>query len=496
MGTLKIRYKAQALLVGSLVLISLILINALIQKSSIRLDLTQDKEYTLSESTKKILASLDDTVTIKLYFSSDAPSRISPILKQVRDLVSEFRLKGRGKVNVQTVDPASSPESEQETQMLGIPPLQLNVVEKDKAEVRKIYLGIGLFYADKKEILPVVSEPTHLEYDLTSSILKLTSEAMPKIGILKTGEDFSLLQDVLRRQMTVIPLDTAETAILEKKLDALLIVNPLNASPEFVKQVEFAFEAGVPVILFSSGIQVNPQLQGEAISSGFEQWLEGKGIKFKAPLVIDPKYVGRAAFSSGIVQYQMPYPFFVHLPREALDTKHPVTNKLENILFPWTSSLTILDNKDSPYTYTTLAESSTASILQEGEPSVSPQALENLNITQGESYPIAVVAESKEGHKKLIVVANDAFVKNNFLNDFEGNLIFFQNAVDWATRGDALIGIRSRGKTLRPLPVFSSGTIELLRWSHLILSPLLFILAGYLIRRQRTNKLIILAKNM
>ena len=60
----------------------------------------------------------------------------------------------------------------------------MNVIEKDKAELANVYMGIAILYEDKKEVLPVVQTTNNLEYDLTSAILKVTSKEVKTVGFL------------------------------------------------------------------------------------------------------------------------------------------------------------------------------------------------------------------------------------------------------------------------------------------------------------------------
>jgi ABC-2 type transport system permease protein len=100
-----------------------------------------------------------------------------------------------------------------------------------------------------------------------------------------------------------------------------------------------------------------------------------------------------------------------------------------------------------------------------------------------------VIAESKE--TKLIVVGNSRFITENFPAEFDGNRIFFQNVIDWVTVGDALIGIRSRESTDRPLMVVSEQAKAAIRFINILGVAILAGLFGlgrfYLRRRRKKN---------
>ena len=158
------------------------LINFLSSRRFIRADLTADKRYTISQSTKSVLDRLDDIVTIDVYFSRQPP-RVAQIRQSVRDMLDEYRAFSKN-LEINFIDPATGDEAlKQKLRFMGIPEVQVNVIEKDKAELANVYMGIAILYEDKKEVLPVVQTTSNLEYDLTSAILKVTSTEVKTVGL-------------------------------------------------------------------------------------------------------------------------------------------------------------------------------------------------------------------------------------------------------------------------------------------------------------------------
>jgi len=73
----------------------LVVINLLAQRHFTRIDLTADKQYTLTESTKRILNGLDDVVNVKVYFSRDLPTYLVTLEQQVGDMLDEYQAYGK-----------------------------------------------------------------------------------------------------------------------------------------------------------------------------------------------------------------------------------------------------------------------------------------------------------------------------------------------------------------------------------------------------------------
>lgn len=487
---MKLRHKSQMVVLIGLIGLFLMLVNFFLSKHFTRLDLTEDQEYTLSDATKKILGQLKDRVTIKLYFTSEVPSYLNPLIFQINDLLTEYQIYSDKKIVVERVVPEESAQKEQEARLLGIPPLQLSVIERDKREVRKVYLGMGIFYADTKEVIPVVADASHLEYELTSSIIKLTREKIPNVGLILPEGSYQGIEQILERQIKLEKL-TLDDKFEGRDLQALLILGPKNASPDFTKELDAALARGVSVVLMAGRVDVSPDLTASTLETGLEDWLKGRGIQISPEVLVDRTNPGRAVFHDGFMQYNIPYPFFVRVAKTGLNAESAVTAKLEEVVFPWTNVLELHPELHPDWKYTTLAKSSQASFLQEGAPDISPQVFETMEMKSGETHPIAELVEM-EGQGRLVVVANSRFLEDNFLKDYDSNVLFLQNLVDWLSVGDELIGIRSRGKTDRPLLNPGPETISLIRWTHIIGIPLMVIGFGLglaFLRRRRYRRL-------
>ncbi|MBI2339695.1 MAG: GldG family protein [Deltaproteobacteria bacterium] len=503
----KKRNRVQALATVGLVALALFLANVLFSRLFLRADLTEEKEYTLSESTRNVLKDLKDPVTLKVYFSKEIPPSLSPLKQRIFDLLDEYRVYSRRKINIVQVTPEESQEREMEAQMLGIPPLQLNVIRRDKQEVMKVYMGMALFYLDKKEVIPLAVKVENLEYDLTSAVLKLTSSAEPKLGLVVPPPEndqlglpgrgpYSRLEEALKGRFAVDRLDPASDDLARSEISALLIVDPRDFPDKAKKNLDDLFEKGIPIVVLAGTVNVGDDLQTSRVKTGLEEWLKTRGIEIDAQLIIDPRNHTNATFTSGIMQYSIPYPFFVQVTREGLNSENMATAKLENILFPWTNTLKMFPDDHAGWKYTPLAQSSEAALTQAGEPIVVPGALENFQEGEAGKKTIAVLVEAplpnQEDKKRLLVAAaNTQFIKDHVVADYPGNLVFVQNLLDGLTLGDQLIGIRSRGKTTRPIALPSPTATSAIKFGHMVGIPLAVIGFGILLaflRKKRREK--------
>ena len=85
------------------------LVNVIASRRFARLDLTQNREYTITKSTKSILAGLDDVVNVTVYFSKELPPYLATLDRQVKDILDEYKAYSGGKLRIQFEDPGDDP---------------------------------------------------------------------------------------------------------------------------------------------------------------------------------------------------------------------------------------------------------------------------------------------------------------------------------------------------------------------------------------------------
>ncbi|MFQ6039239.1 MAG: Gldg family protein, partial [Candidatus Poribacteria bacterium] len=184
-----------ALIMILIVFAILAMVNLLIARAFFRIDLTDGNIYTISKSTKNVLERLDDIIKVTAYFSKDLPPHLVNLRQQVKDILDEYQVYGRGKLRIAFIDPKEDAKIEEKMPAIGIPEVRAQTVEKDKAQVVNVYLGIAVEYEDKKEVIPLVRNVNTLEYDLTSAIIKVSSEKAKTIGFLAGHDEHDIYDD-------------------------------------------------------------------------------------------------------------------------------------------------------------------------------------------------------------------------------------------------------------------------------------------------------------
>ncbi len=527
----KLRYGTNYIIMTLLLAAILAVINVMSYRHFLRADLTDNRQYTISASTKKVLAGLDDVVNIKVYFSRKLPPYLTSLTDQINDLLDEYRTYARGRLNIEFIDPSSDPSMEQRLRFLGIPQVRLNVIEKDQAQFTNVYLGIAVLYGDNKEVIPAVTDTNNFEYDLTSKILRVTSTEVKTIGFLSghgepdLNKELKNVQGLLQDHYSCRSIDTKKDKSIPADVAALVVASPKDLSGREKYLIDQYIMNGGRVLFFIDTIAMDERrLAATPLASPLLDLLEHYGVKLKNELVLD-RANANASFQSGYYTISVPYPFWVKILRENFAQDNPTVSQLESLVLPWASPLEMVKDKTAGIKVTELFKSSKDSWVQKEVFDLSPKenyfpapadlqerlmgvalsgrfksfyAGKKVPSADEEKKPDAVPAqpqqqkeppfnpESKE--TKLIVVGNSRFITENFPAEFDGNRVFFQNIIDWVTVGDALIGIRSRESTDRPLRVISEQAKAAIRFINILGVSILaglFGLGRFYLRRRR-----------
>ncbi|HEX7401259.1 MAG TPA: GldG family protein, partial [candidate division Zixibacteria bacterium] len=165
----KLRFEMGSWTTLVLIVAILLVFNLISVNLFTRLDLTEGRVFSLSPATQNVLKNLDDRLIAKMYFTKDLPPPYNGYARYLKDQLEEYQAYAQGKLKLEMIDP-SEEGKEMEAQRYGVPPLQVNAMENDKIEIKKVYMGLVLLFEDRKEVIPVVQNIAGLEYDLTSTI--------------------------------------------------------------------------------------------------------------------------------------------------------------------------------------------------------------------------------------------------------------------------------------------------------------------------------------
>jgi ABC-type uncharacterized transport system involved in gliding motility auxiliary subunit len=303
---------------GSLALLLVLFVTATMLSSNLlkglRFDLTDNGLYTLSEGTLGVLESLQEPVTLYLFFSEEASSDLPQVrsyARRVDELLEELVNHGGGKLSLRRVDPAPFSEEEDQAAAFGLQAVPVGTAGEN------LYLGIAATNTlDDVQAMPFLqpSKEKFLEYDLAKMIASLGNPEKTTVGLLSAlqmGPGFDPTTGSMREAWVVhdqlsqlFELRNIEPGAesLPEDLDVLLLVHPRSISDSLLYAIEQFVLGGGHLIAFldpfaemDRGDPSDPMGQMQAgSSSSLGSLLEGWGI------VYDPsRVVGDLQFGAG-----------------------------------------------------------------------------------------------------------------------------------------------------------------------------------------------------
>jgi ABC-2 type transport system permease protein len=482
------------------VIILLVVINFLASRHYERIDLTEKSIYTLAPATKSILGDLSDVVTIRVYFSFNMPPALLSLCRGVEDVLNEFKSAGGDHLRIEYIDPASSPGDMQRAHIQGIAPVEIGVVEHDRRELTKVYLGMTVMQGDQLQVLPVVQTPANLEYRIAQAILKVSSKEelavgwlVPKDDNFPVGGGYAGLQRLLEERYAVKKIGLDEGHMLDPKtISTLIVASPGELASDEIAAIDQYIMKGGSLIVLVDRWTISDKLKAKPRATNITTLLAKYGIEVPLDMVMDESSA-MAAFSGQMATYHVPYPLWPRVDAKNLSRDDPITAELSSITLPWVSSIDTT-GESSERKFDVLAYSSPFAVASRGEqPTIEPEAAEKILRESGEyeSYALAVRMKDASSGAEIIVVGSGRFAQDNFLARFPQNVAFIENAVDALAIGERLIGIRSRIGTERPLAMLAQGERTSLKLINVTVGPVLVIVIALIViamRRMRRRR--------
>ncbi|MCX6133133.1 MAG: Gldg family protein [Ignavibacteriales bacterium] len=499
--------KSQLLVRVLLVLGILVVLNFISIRLFGRLDLTSQGVYTLSDASKKIVGSLDDRVTVKAFFTEDLPAPYNNNRRSVLDILNDYKAYSRGNLQFEFISPQGE-KGEQDAQQQGISPVQVQVVNEDKLEVKRGYLGLLLLYEDRKEVLPVVQNLSTLEYDISSALKRLTSKAKKKVGYT-TGHgetEVSAMRQAYQaetQQYDLIPVDLSKGEAVPSDIAALLVIAPqrrLQDSAQY--QIDQYLMRGGKVAFLLNRVNANLQMRmGQPLDIGLDGMLQQYGVGVNPDLVRDAQCANISVMQQQgdyTFQSQVPFPYIPVASN--FNGGNPIVKDLQGVILHFVSSVDTSGAASKGLKSEVLVRSSKHSGRQTGMFMIDPfqrytaadlgeNGIPLAAIIEGSfksffvgKQPAAAVASSPE--TRILVAGDGDFMKDEMLGN-KGNLTFFANIIDYLADDAGLITIRSKNVATPPLDQIADGTKRALKYANLIGPPVLIVMYGLFRWRKR-----------
>ncbi|MEA1881523.1 MAG: GldG family protein [Candidatus Marinimicrobia bacterium] len=489
--------KKSVFIPGIILFTILFLLNGISKNWFFRWDLTNNDMYSLSTSSESVLKQVDDLLTMKVYFSDDLPGEYANNRRYLQDILEEYEALSDGNIRFEFFRPEDDKDIEQEAQKAGIMPVQMQVIENDKMEVKRVLMGMVILYEDKKEVLPVIQTTTGLEYEITTKIKKLVETDKPTVGIAQfegQTNQFQNIQNVLRQRYNIRTVNLVEevpadiTAMLMSGVSDSLSENEAKHLKGFLKR-------GGNLFLTQNRVKTNLQIQQAfPIQSDIFSIIEPYGFNIEENLVTD-RICGRVN-----VQQQMG-PIRMNVPMEypllpvirSFNTNEAIVAGLEQMQLVFASEIKQDSASMGQVNFVPLLFTSDQSGEMRGNYNLNPDPKQNPFLRMfNQSHKILGARSEKVDENgiisQVVLVGDSDFIADQGGGRSPENHIFVMNAVDFLIGDRDLIALRSREITSRPLEEVSDESKKTWKWVNITLPSLLIVGFGLIRIRQQKRR--------
>ena len=293
--------KYRRLLSGSGILVAAVLALALIILSNnlftgVRLDLTENRLFTLSPGSVNIITTLEEPVSLDFYLSRKTLADFPQLLNyanRVRDLLEEYAAKSGGKIELSIIEP--EPFSEEEDQAVAS---GLNGIAVNAAGDRAYFGLVGVNSTDDEANIPFfqASREAALEYDITKLIYNLANPEKRVVGVMSALPLFGDPARGLRERWAIIDVMEeffevrnmgAGADYIDEDVDVLMVVHPKGFTEQALFAIDQYLLRGGHAMLFVDPLAegdnaepdpANPYVMPD-MSSNLNIMLEGWGLE-------------------------------------------------------------------------------------------------------------------------------------------------------------------------------------------------------------------------
>ena len=472
---------------------------------SARMDLTQDNLYTLNQGTYEVIKSIDEPITIRLFFSDKLSRDIPPLREygqRVRELIEEYVVSSKGKIILERVDPEPFTDNEDLAMVFGLQGRTLSQAGE------KFYFGlVASNSTDDVSVIPYFdqSRESYLEYDLSRIIADLANPKKKKIGLvtfLPIGGGLAyedapsseyvppwVIYNRLSESFEITNLGKSFNSISED-IDILMIVHPKNLDDATQYAIDQFILSGKGTVFF---LDPYSEVERNALpiekrrtyipSSSLNSLFEKYGFYLEPGMIVGDRVYGRQVTIGRPPNLRVTtYVLWLALNKQLINPNDSITNELEKILT--NSSGAIALSEESELTLEPLITSSRDSMLIERykvQFRPDPTLLLSEFVSSGKFFNLAAritgninsvykdsdkenqdVNHLDSGQANMIIFADTDILadqtwnqsQDNFgrevFNPIADNGSLIINAIESLSGKGELISLRSRGVSSRP----------------------------------------------
>ena len=481
--------------------------------ANVQVDLTQNRVYTLSPGTTRILSGLQQPITLRLFYSRELGSSVpayGSFADRVREMLQHYAAVSNGKIKLEVYDPEPFSSTEDRAMAYGLQGVPLDQGGE------QVYFGlVGSNRLDDERTIAFFQPERErfLEYDLTKLVYDLSNPARPVIGVMSSlpldGDPRMMMMQrgqgggqpyaaaTLLRQTNDVKTVPTDAQVIDPDIGVLLVAEAQNLSDATLYAIDqFVMRGGRLMAMvdpWSEALAAAPSPTGmppENAGSNLKKLFDPWGIVFDPSQVVgDLTGAWRVRAPSDERPASVGYVAWFNI-RDGINHDDPATADLQQVTVA--SAGALAKTPGAAIAFTPLLSSSDrsgvipvdavklpdpAKILADFKPEGGPRVIAARvrgMLKSAFAGPPELAADQKrpdgfpahkaqtDGPANMVVVADSDILADRFwvrvanffgqqtATPFSDNGPFVANLIGTLAGGDALIGLRSRGSTVRP----------------------------------------------
>lgn len=354
-----------------------------------RFDLTSEKRYTLSGSTKEVLKGLDDQVLFRVYLEGDdLPAEYRRFRNDIKNMLDQFRAYSSN-VEYEFINPNAFKTEEEKMQLYqtlvkkGLVPIPIATEEEGVQKQQVVYPAMEVTYKGRETALQLQSaglssrsteevintSVENLEYNFVTALHRLTRPVQARVGFL-TGHNELDKIDIYDIQMSLVDDYKVENVYLNQninaltgriqnvsdssvtvsnKYDVLVIPKPLETFSDKDLYVidQFVMYGGKILWLVDAldadldSLQGKEQTFATRLPTNLEEMFFNYGVRINPDLLMDYRCRGIPMMGNDNRMQLVPWYYF---PTLVPNSDHPIVRNLDVLKTDFISSIDLIDN--------------------------------------------------------------------------------------------------------------------------------------------------------
>ena len=505
-----------------LLAVGLVAVNVLFAFIPMRLDITDEGLFTLSDGSRNIVANLEEATTIKLYYSADLaeiPVSFKTYSTKVIELVRRYAALSEGKLSLEIFDPKPDTDEEDWASRYGLEGARLPTGNT-------FFFGMVVLSAEREEVVKFFDprREKFLEYDISRAISRVGQADKVKLGLLTSlpmagfsgpmgrgrGQEWTFITE-LRKEYAIEMISPGDLVEVPKDIKMMLVIHPKNVTDSVSYALDqFLLRGGKLLVMVDPNSRLDPAAQqrfGMPTNSDLKKLFSAWGIQFDATKILGDLELPTRVNSpqDGVVDY----PIWVSFNSKFMNREQVITADLEEIALIDTGVFSTKDGFSLKFTPLITSSKKSGMVDFASVRMLSPSALARSIVPDGkERVAVALLTGSFKSaypggpppppkprpaaggktatHKKpalphlteskqessVVLIGDVDFISDQFSIEkfnFFGNVVAKRrndnfnlvfNAVDFLAGSQDLIYIRSRGRSSRPFTKVSAMLSE------------------------------------